>query len=132
MLDDVQFEVPLVFVNREARGIALDWVRKQDIERRPRKNKEYPVFVRPFDPMRDALYIALDKWDEFLCEPDDRLYQPDLLEQLVDIKSDLTRIAVPEALLRIEIDTLSEMFQYFFHLEILLMSRRAARSAVRG
>lgn len=36
LLDDAQFEVPLVFVNREARGIALAWVREQGIELRSR------------------------------------------------------------------------------------------------
>lgn len=121
LLDDVQFEVPLVFVNREARGIALAWVREQGIEIRPREDRQYPAFVRPFDPMRDALYIVLDKWDDFLCEPDDRLSQPDLFEQLVDIKPDLTRIAVPEALLLSEVATLSEMFRYFFHLKVLFI-----------
>ena len=121
LLDDTQFEVPLVFVNREARSIALAWVREQGIEIRPREDGQHPVFVRPFDPSCDALYIALDKWDDFLCEPDDRRFQPDLFEQLVDIKPDLTRIAVPEALLRSEVATLPEMFQYFFHLEVLFV-----------
>ena len=121
LLDDVHFEAPLVFVNREARGIALAWVREQGIEIRPRADRQYPVFVRPFDPMRDALYVALDKWDDFLWEPDDRQFQPDLFEQLVDIKSNLTRIAVPEALLRSEVATLPEMFRYFFHLKVLFI-----------
>ena len=121
LLDDVQFEVPLVFVDREARGIALAWVREQGIEIRPCEDRQYPVFVRPFDPMRDALYIAFNKWDDFLCEPDDRQFQPDLFEQLVDIKSDLTRIAVPEALLRSEVATLSEMFRYFFYLKVVFI-----------
>ena len=61
LLGDAQFEVPLVFVNCEARGIALAWVREQGIELRSRENRQNPIFVRPFDPMRDALYVALDK-----------------------------------------------------------------------
>lgn len=121
LLDDIQFEIPLVFVNREARGNALAWVREQGIEIRPREDRQYPVFVRPFDPMRDALYIALDKWDDFLCEPDDRQSQPDLFERLVDIKSDLTCIAVPDALLRSEVATLPEIFRYFFHVKVLFI-----------
>ena len=71
--------------------------------------------------MRDALYIALEKWDDFLCEPDDRLSQQDLFEQLVDIKSDPTRIAVPGALLRSEVVTLHEIFRYFFLLKVLFI-----------
>ena len=119
LLDDVQFEMPLVFVNREARSIALAWIREHGIDLRPRKGRHYPVFVRRFDPARDTLYVALDRWDDFLREPDDRLSQPDLFGQLVDVKADLTRIAVPEALLRREVDTLPEMLRNFFRLRVL-------------
>ncbi len=113
LLDDVQIEVPLVFVNREARGIALAWTHEQGIEIRPREDGQYPLFVRPFDPMRDALYIALDRWDDFLCEPSDRLFQLDLFDQLIVVSTDLTRIAVPEALLRSEVAKLDDMFANF-------------------
>ena len=121
LLDDIQFEIPLVHVNREARDLAFAWVHEQGIEIRPCKGRLYTVFVRPFDPMRDALYVALDRWDDFLCEPDDRLSLPDLFEQLVDNKSDLTRIAVPVALLKSELASLSEMFRYFFNLKALFV-----------
>lgn len=121
LLDDVQLEVPLVFVNREARRVALTWIREQGLKIRPRKDRQHPVFVRPFDPMRDVLYIALDKWVDFLCEPEDRLFQQDLIEQLVDVKSEVTRIAVPEALLRHEVATLPEMLTYFFDLKVLFI-----------
>ena len=121
LLDDVLFEVPIIFVNREARGIAIAWVLEQGIEIRSGEDGQYPVFVRPFDPVRDALYIELDKWNDFLREPDDRQDQPDIFGQLVDVKPNLTRIAIPEALLRNQVDTLSEMFRYFFHLEVLFI-----------
>ena len=121
LLDDVQFEVTLVFVNCEARSIALAWVREHGIKIRCRKDRQYPVFVRPFNPMRDALYIELNKWTDFLCEPDDRRFQPDLYEQLLDIKTDLTQIAVPEVLLQSEVATLPEMLRHFFNLKVLLI-----------
>lgn len=130
MLDDAQFEVPLVLVNREARSIALAWVREQGIELRSRENRQYPIFGGPFAPMRDALYVALDKWFDFLCEPDARRFEPDLFEPLVDLKSDLTRVALPEALLRTKVTksllwnkvtSLSKMFQYFFNLKLLFI-----------
>lgn len=115
------FEVPLVFVNREARGIALAWVREQGIKICSRENRQYPIFVRPFDPMRDTLYVTLDKWYDFLCKPNDQQFKPDLFEQLVNFKSDLTRMAVPEALLPSNVTLLSEMFQYFFNLKVLII-----------
>ncbi|KAI9722706.1 MAG: hypothetical protein M1812_001637 [Candelaria pacifica] len=121
LLDDVQFEVPLLLVNREARSMAVAWVLAQGTKIRPCKNRKYPVFMRPFNPIRDALYIPVDKWNDFLREPDDRLFQPDLVDQLVDTKSDITRIAVPEALLRKEAGMLSEVFRHFFNLEELVV-----------
>ena len=104
LLDVVQFEVPLFFVNREARNIALAWMSEHGIEIRAREDRRSPVFVCPFDPIRDVLYITLDKWDEFLREPDDRCFEPDLFEKLISVNSaDVRRIAVPEALLRTEV-----------------------------
>jgi hypothetical protein len=105
VLDAVQVEIPLFFVNREARNIALAWIREHNIEIRvyARKHEQLqsPVFVIPFDPIHNALYIALDKWDEFICEPDDRCYQPDMVEKLIHIQAaGITRIAMPEALFR--------------------------------
>ena len=133
LLDDAQFEVPLAFVNREARGIALAWVRKQGIELRSYENRHYPIFVRPFDPMRDALYVVLDKWFDFLCEPDNWRFQPDLFEQLVDLKSDLTRIAVPESLLRSNVHLSIRDVSVFFQSKIVIhCCRRAAGSTARG
>jgi hypothetical protein len=123
LLDDVQFELPLIFANREARSIALDWLREQGIEIRSREDRQQPVFVRAFDPMRDALYVALDKWDEFLCDPDDRFFQADLEGLNATIETSLTRLAVPEALLHSEywVTTLQELFRYFYRVEVLLI-----------
>ncbi|KAI9777874.1 MAG: hypothetical protein M1835_005119 [Candelina submexicana] len=121
LLDDVQFEVPLLLVNREARGIALSWVRAQGTKIRLCRDREYPVFKRPFNTTLDALYIPPDKWDEFLREPDDQLFHPDILDQLVTTVTHITRIAVPEALLRNEGTILSEMFQNYFNVKELFV-----------
>lgn len=121
LLGYIQFNVPLVFVNREARSIALAWVREQGIEIRPREYRQSHVFVRSFDPMRDALYIALDKWDDVFNEYYDRQHEPDMFEQVIQIGVDLTRIAVPEALLRSEDPALHELFWLFPRLEVLFI-----------
>lgn len=121
LLDATQFEMPLVFVNREARHIALSWLRQHGVQVRPREDRQRPLFVRPFDPVHDALYIALEEWEEFVCEAEDRLSQPDLFDRLVDIEPHLTRIAVPETLLLKEAYMPSEMFRNFFKLKALLV-----------
>ena len=104
LLDVVQFEVALFFVNREAHDIALAWMREHGIEIRAREDRQSPVFVCPFNLIRDVLYIALDKWDNFVREPDVQYsLRPDLRRRSIHIKpADVTRIAVSEALLRSE------------------------------
>lgn len=127
LLDDAQFEIPLVFVNRESRAIALAWIREQGIEVRSGKNGQNPAFfVRAYDPTQDALYVSPDKWSNFLWEADDRRSEPDLCERDVNIAPDLARIAVPEALFQdalsqTDVATLSEIFKYYFSLEVLLV-----------
>ncbi|KIM94443.1 hypothetical protein OIDMADRAFT_106789 [Oidiodendron maius Zn] len=124
LLDNIQFSVPLFFVNREARNITLTWIRKHGFK--IRYNRQHrPLFVspNPFDPMRDVLYIALDNWDHFLSASYDRLFQPDLEDQNLEIVTPLSRIAVPEALLRNK-DTvymLPELFRYFFNIRVLFI-----------
>ena len=121
LLDDVQFEVPLLFVNREARHIALPWVREQRLQMRRREGRRYPVFVRPFELTRDALYVAPDNWIDLLMEPHDRAFQPDLVNRIMDVETAVTRIALPEAVIHTQLTTLSEVFDYFHSVRVLLI-----------
>lgn len=122
LLDHVQVEVPLFFVNREARGIALAWVREQGIALRFCKDRQCYYFVRSFDPMYDTLYLALDRWNDFCFEPDGRLFEPDLLGQMVHHKGQtIPRIAVPEALLPSEAAALSEILESYFYPAVLFI-----------
>lgn len=120
-LDVTEVEIPLAFVNHEAREIALAWIRDSGLEIRLRVADQTPAFVRSLDPECDVLYVPLDSWDEFLSERVDRQYKPDLFEQIVDIKTSITRIAVPEALFRCENPGLAETFEHFSHLETLFV-----------
>lgn len=110
LLDHVQVEVPLFFVSWEARGIALAWMRKQNIALRFRKDKQCWVFTRPFDPMMDTLYIAEDQIYEFFVEPHDRMFEPDLYDRTVSIYPYLRRVAVPPDLFQ---DSVSEIFDWY-------------------
>ncbi|PNY23531.1 Uncharacterized protein TCAP_06526 [Tolypocladium capitatum] len=121
LLDSVHVKAPLAFVNREARCIALAWARKRGIEMRVREDSQCPVLARPFDPVHDALYVALDKFNDFCCEPYDRLFQPDLVDQGVSSSPDVTRIAIPEALLRSEDTTLHQVTEWFPRLAVIFI-----------
>ena len=118
LLDVVQVQIPLFFVNREARNVALAWIQKHDITIRAYA-REYgqskaPVFVSRFDPTHDALFVAVDKWNEFLCEPDDRCFQSDLVDKFLHtLSANITRIAMPEALFRGEGEVAAALAELF-------------------
>lgn len=113
LLDHVQVEVPLFYVNREARGFALAWMRKQNITLRFRKDKQHWVFTRPFDPMIDTVYIATDKIYEFLTDDRDRMNESDRESLLLSIGPGLPRIAVAADLFQDDLSSLSEIFCWY-------------------
>ena len=111
----VPVAVPLVSVNREARSIALGWVREQGIERRFWEEAKHDVFARPFDPNYDALYVPLDQRYNFCCEPWDRPFEdPLFFDQIYSTWADLTRLALPEAMVRRKTEWIAEAFGWFF------------------
>lgn len=116
-----QIEVPLFFVNREARSIALAWIRKQGIKIRFHKDEKQYHFVRPFDPKRDALYVENDMFDfeKFLSEPIDRGFEPDLYEKTVSMGSDITNIAMSYDIFLGEFEYLREMFRDYYGVRVL-------------
>ena len=123
LLDHVEVEIPLFFVNREARRAALAWMRKQNITLRFRKDKQCWVFTRPFDQTMDALYISMDDIGGFFIEPIDRLDEPDIFGQSVFVAPDVTRIAVPAALFQDDgdVSSLPELFEWYSVLKRLFV-----------
>ncbi|KAK6823337.1 hypothetical protein RU639_006067 [Aspergillus parasiticus] len=115
LLDPVQFDIPLFFVNRESRAFALAWVREMGIEMRFHRDKQSFVFMRQLDLLRDVLYIPFDKVDEFIQEPLDRQFEPDLFARMVGWHPNVKHIAVPEALLQSDSAALREIFDLFYH-----------------
>ncbi|BAE62244.1 unnamed protein product [Aspergillus oryzae RIB40] len=115
LLGPVQFDIPLFFVNRESRAFALAWVREMGIEMRFHRDKQSFVFMRQLDLVRDVLYIPFDKVDEFIQEPLDRQFEPDLFARMVDWHPNVKHIAVPEALLQSDSSALREIFDLFYH-----------------
>lgn len=115
LLDPVQIYMPLVFVNQESRAVALAWAREMGIQMRFQRNKQSFVFVHQFDPVRDVLYVPLDKVDEFIHEPIDRQFEPDLFGRMLDVQPNVRHIAVPEALLQSDPAALCEIFDLFYY-----------------
>ncbi|KJZ79182.1 hypothetical protein HIM_01333 [Hirsutella minnesotensis 3608] len=118
----VQFEAPLFSVNREARSITLSWFHQQGVRIHFQKDRQCPIFLRRFDPPHDTIYIPLNQWNDFLCEPLDRLFEPDLIQRNVGCPAPaFTRIAIPEALLQDEADLFSDIFHWYSSLQKLFI-----------
>ena len=101
LLDALQLEIPLYFVNHDARSIALGWICKHNVDIRKFQDTPAPVFTCPFKPIRDVLYAAPDTWDDFTREPNDRRFQQDLLDRhLLSGRMELEYIAIPAVWLR--------------------------------
>lgn len=122
-LDRVRVDVPLFSVNREARSIALPWIREQGLQPHYSRDHEHClVFVRAVNPAHDTLYVPLDQWHKVLSEAIDRLFEPDLLGRNISCPGPvLKRIAIPEKLLMTEIETLPEIFEWYTTLETLFV-----------
>jgi hypothetical protein len=123
LLNDVVLRLPLLFVNHESRSIALAWVDKQQtsISMHGLGHDGYPIFKRPFNPKLDALYVPAHLWIEFHTEPSDRLHEKDILRLPLFVSSDVTRLAVPVALLQGGKFALSDIRMYVPDLKELLV-----------
>ncbi|KAL2823228.1 hypothetical protein BDW59DRAFT_163392 [Aspergillus cavernicola] len=122
-LDRVLVEVPLFFVNREARSFARAWIHKQGLQICFDKYTQSLYFVRPVNPKEDILYISKEQFINFLSDPYDRLFQPDLKNHYISWNApEFRRLALPVALLAEQgPDTLAEVMRDFYLTEIILI-----------
>jgi len=104
LLDVVQVFVPLIFVNRAARDIAMSWIRDSvhalGIEVRE------GILITSFVPTRDILYIGVGKWDDFTSEPHEfenrTLEEEGIYPMVTWYDANVRRLAVPSKLLEKE------------------------------
>lgn len=114
LLDNIQIEISLALVSHEARDIALAWMRGQDIKMRFSNKRQCYIFMRPFDQMRDTLYVPLDQKHDFFNEHWDRMDDPGLEDCYFTIQPQLTYIALPQALLQTDITAICKFFEISF------------------
>lgn len=118
-LDDVYIDMPIVFVNREARGTALSWARAQGIKMDFNTDKACHVFVLPFNPWQDALFINSHKLDEFCIEPADRLAGLQLRGQSAYSNPEITQVALPHTALTSEMAVFYDLIHWFPRLQVV-------------
>lgn len=80
-------------------------------------------FAVPYNSADDVLYVADDKWNTFCFAPEERMGQPDLIDQNVQLSSDITRIAVSETLFgqKAQIRCLPGIQMWFAHLTVVFV-----------
>ncbi|EHK22563.1 uncharacterized protein TRIVIDRAFT_230606 [Trichoderma virens Gv29-8] len=121
MLAATHVNLPLAFVNREARSVALAWIQQRGVEMRFDEDRKCHVFEQRFDPRRDALYIGISQWEDFCLEPFDQLAEPDFSSHTVSSDTGLTRIAIPDTPYDTDCSSLIEVFHWFPHLEAIFI-----------
>ncbi|KAI1877383.1 hypothetical protein JX265_003391 [Neoarthrinium moseri] len=93
-------KLPSVYVNREAREVALAWARQHGIRIQSYGYTGLPFFRQPFQASYDTLYVPADQWHEFKDGPRELLSYPDIGDRETQVTNASVRhIAVPESLL---------------------------------
>ncbi|KAL7894916.1 hypothetical protein HDV63DRAFT_396539 [Trichoderma sp. SZMC 28014] len=121
LLNDIHIDLPIVFVNREARTTALSWAREQGIKMSFNTEKACHVFVLPFNPWQDAIFINSHNFEDFCTEPADRLAGLQFRGQSAYSNPEITRVALPHTALTSEISIFYDMIHWFPRLEIIFI-----------
>lgn len=111
MLGHVQVNTPLVFVNHEARRVAVAWAHEKSLL--VINDQGYPLFGSPFNPGHDILYIADDYVWAFLVEAMERPFEDDMVNRNYSIRSFVEHIAFSEQSIHICDSFLSDLFEFF-------------------
>lgn len=107
VLDKTEVEVPLFFVNKEARTVALAWIQQHYIEMRSLvREKPTTAFFRSFRYHEDALYVSRANFADFVNEAERKVFiETDLMDRHVKTITPLIkRIALPESVFAIHDD----------------------------
>lgn len=93
--------ISMAGVNSDARKIALGWAAEQGVEVRDNTDGEGPMFLRPFHPECDILYVSPRDWDDFIREPQMLPFELEIFtDQFYAMRTEVRRLAVSEASFR--------------------------------
>jgi 2EXR family len=124
LLDNVEINkvnIPLLFVNFEARNIALAWARQQGYRMSFCECRQSHVLVRLFDLMRDVFYVPHDKWDAFLTEDVFYMWREDLRGRFIDRNCDFRRLALSATVIEDRKMILADLLYQCHGLEVLFI-----------
>ncbi|KAM0417467.1 hypothetical protein ACHAPT_012529 [Fusarium lateritium] len=114
----VPVEIPLIFVNREARSVAQGWARKHGVEIQP----ESQTCVRPFDLESDIIYVNIDQFEDCYMEPHERMLEPDLVGRMISLTIRPQNLAVSEMAFRTDTvkPIILSLHNYAYHLYVIV------------
>lgn len=78
LLNPLRVRLPLYAVNREARNVALKYIREQQLTAPQGSTDSGFEFLRHFDPRTDTMFLPTFDIETFLMEQIDRLSEPDV------------------------------------------------------
>jgi hypothetical protein len=115
LLDPLEVSLPLFYVNHEARSVALQWTRRQNITTRFNKHKNELLFLRPFNADTDTIYVSRSQWNDFICEPLERPFELDLVERHLGCPGPMfSTLAIDDWNLCNEENCLAELFDNYY------------------
>jgi hypothetical protein len=112
----VSFDIPLTFVNREARGVALFWAQRSGIETQCNESQQY--FQRRMNREIDTLYLPMDRMEDFEAEPLDRQSEEDMINRIVGVVPYIRHFAISEDLFHSE-EPVPETLEWFNNIETI-------------
>ncbi|PVI02154.1 hypothetical protein DM02DRAFT_670731 [Periconia macrospinosa] len=68
MFEPVYYQIPIAFVNHEARSVALAWARKHGLVLRACDDGGDPMFARRFDPGYDVMLYSAKECQKFVTD----------------------------------------------------------------
>lgn len=111
LLEPLRIEIPLYFVNREARGVTIKYVQKHNLTMPRDSAQSHFGFLRHFDHRTDTMFLPLRDVDTFFQEQVDRAHAPDLQDRYVSYSFPiLPRLAIPST----GFEALKGELDYFF------------------
>ena len=126
ILDAMEVKLPSAFVNKEARGITITWVRKHGLKMRCYEGMKYPIFIRPFDNESDALYISIDEYSSSFMNVDDT--QLNVGHGILTLPNGQGRnvksVVVPKSFFLDRGDKIVKLLKWFACRQILLITNR--------
>jgi hypothetical protein len=106
---DVYMEIPLVYVNREARSVTVARSKKLGLKICTNDDED-PILIRPFETAVDVFFLASRQISQLIMEYYYHMSLPDILDRFFTSGAYVRAIALTEEVVREEANDIVELF----------------------